>query len=227
MINIESAACRHVSIGPYNRRQLPPLLRLFQAPSPLEIKPMPSISPTSHEVPEHNQQSVKQQWLAILSVAVGAFALVTSEFLPVGVLNDVASDLGITAGQAGLMVTLPGIMAALAAPLLSVGIGAMDRRYLLIGLTLIMIIANAMVAYASDFNVLLFGRVLLGISIGGFWATALALRSRPAPKGVGVAQANSVILVGVARAPGPGLPGCRSGGSQWRWRRLRRGWCRC
>ncbi|HGA2320829.1 TPA: MFS transporter [Pseudomonas putida] len=167
---------------------------------------MPSVSQASHGRPEHDQQSVKQQWLAILSVAVGAFALVTSEFLPVGVLNDVASDLGISAGHAGLMVTLPGIMAALAAPLLSVGIGAMDRRYLLIGLTLIMIIANSVVAYASDFSLLLFGRVLLGISIGGFWATAIALSGRLAPKGVSVARATSIIMAGVTLATVLGVP---------------------
>lgn len=118
----------------------------------------------------------------------GCLRLVTSEFLPVGVLNDVASDLGISAGLAGLMVTLPGIMAALAAPLISVGVGALDRRYLLIGLTLIMIIANTIVAYAVDFNLLLVGRVLLGVSIGGFWATAIALSGRLAPDGMGVAR---------------------------------------
>jgi predicted MFS family arabinose efflux permease len=56
---------------------------------------MPSASRAPSGLPEHNQQTVLQQWLAILSVAVGAFALVTSEFLPVGVLNDVAADLGI------------------------------------------------------------------------------------------------------------------------------------
>ncbi|WP_236248003.1 MFS transporter [Pseudomonas mosselii] len=167
---------------------------------------MPSPNASPHSPPEHSQQSVRQQWLAILSVAVGAFALVTSEFLPVGVLNDVASDLGISAGQAGLMVTLPGIMAALAAPLLSVGIGALDRRYLLIALTLIMIVANAVVAYATDFGLLLFGRVLLGISIGGFWATAIALSGRLAPKGVGVAQATSIIMVGVTLATVLGVP---------------------
>ncbi|WP_288522254.1 MFS transporter [uncultured Pseudomonas sp.] len=167
---------------------------------------MPSTNASPHSPPEHSQQSVRQQWLAILSVAVGAFALVTSEFLPVGVLNDVASDLGISAGQAGLMVTLPGIMAALAAPLLSVGIGALDRRYLLIALTLIMIVANAVVAYATDFGLLLFGRVLLGISIGGFWATAIALSGRLAPKGVGVAQATSIIMVGVTLATVLGVP---------------------
>ncbi|TFF38597.1 MFS transporter, partial [Pseudomonas sp. RIT623] len=145
-------------------------------------------------------------WLAILSVAVGAFALVTSEFLPVGVLNDVAGDLGISAGHAGLMVTLPGVMAALAAPLLSVGIGTLDRRYLLSALTLIMIIANSVVAYATDFNLLLLGRVLLGISIGGFWATAIALSGRLAPRGVGVAQATSIIMVGVTLATVLGVP---------------------
>lgn len=165
---------------------------------------MPNSSP--HSPPEHSQQSRKQQWLAILSVAVGAFALVTSEFLPVGVLNDVAGDLGISAGHAGLMVTLPGVMAALAAPLLSVGIGTLDRRYLLSALTLIMIIANAVVAYATDFNLLLLGRVLLGISIGGFWATAIALSGRLAPRGVGVAQATSIIMVGVTLATVLGVP---------------------
>lgn len=167
---------------------------------------MPSNSQAPRGLPEHSQQSVTQQWLAILSVAVGAFALVTSEFLPVGVLNDVASDLGISAGLAGLMVTLPGIMAALAAPLISVGVGALDRRYLLIGLTLIMIIANAIVAYAGDFNLLLVGRVLLGISIGGFWATAIALSGRLAPDGMGVAKANSIIMAGVTLATVVGVP---------------------
>lgn len=167
---------------------------------------MPSASKAGRGLPEHNQQSLKQQWLAILSVAVGAFALVTSEFLPVGVLNDVASDLAISAGHAGLMVTLPGIMAALAAPILSVIIGALDRRYLLIGLTLIMIIANMVVAYASGFGLLLFGRVLLGISIGGFWATAIALSGRLAPNGVGVAKATSIIMMGVTLATVLGVP---------------------
>ncbi len=167
---------------------------------------MPSPNPAHQGRPEHAQQSLLQQWLAILSVAVGAFALVTSEFLPVGVLNDVAADLGISAGHAGLMVTLPGIMAALAAPLLSVSIGALDRRYLLVGLTFNMIVANAVVAYASDFNLLLLGRVLLGISIGGFWATAIALSGRLAPRGVGVGQANSIIMAGVTLATVLGVP---------------------
>ncbi|MFK3800090.1 MFS transporter [Pseudomonas sp. NPDC088444] len=167
---------------------------------------MPSASQATQGRPEHDQQNLKQQWLAILSVAVGAFALVTSEFLPVGVLNDIAAEMNISAGHAGLMVTLPGIMAALAAPFLSVIIGAQDRRYLLTSLTLIMIIANLTVSFASNFNLLLLGRILLGISIGGFWATAIALSGRLAPRGVSVAQATSIIMVGVTLATVLGVP---------------------
>ena len=205
MITIEPSACSITTTGFYNRSEFPPP-RLFQATFTPELNAMPNANQAPRGLPEHNQQSVKQQWLAILSVAVGAFALVTSEFLPVGVLNDVASDLGISAGHAGLMVTLPGIMAALAAPLLSVIIGKMDRRYLLIGLTLVMIIANLVVSLASDFSLLLFGRVLLGISIGGFWATAIALSGRLAPRGVDVAKATSIIMMGVTLATVLGVP---------------------
>ncbi len=68
-------------------------------------------------------------------------------------------------------------------------------------------IANSVVAFASDFNLLLFGRVLLGISIGGFWATAIALSGRLAPKGVGVAKATSIIMMGVTLATVLGVPG--------------------
>lgn len=206
MITIKPLAYRAGPTRFYNRLQFSPYPSPAPGAIPFGTYSMPNPNQPAQGVPEHNQQSVLQQWLAILSVAVGAFALVTSEFLPVGVLNDVASDLGISAGHAGLMVTLPGIMAALAAPLLSVGIGAMDRRYLLIGLTLIMIAANAVVAYATDFGLLLFGRVLLGVSIGGFWATAIALSGRLAPKGVGVAQATSIIMVGVTLATVLGVP---------------------
>lgn len=206
MMTIKARASVMVATLPYTRRQSPRTSACSQATVSLESIPMPSPHQAAPGLSEPNSQSVKQQWLAILSVAVGAFALVTSEFLPVGVLNDVASDLGISAGQAGLMVTLPGIMAALAAPLLSVGIGAMDRRYLLTGLTLIMIIANCIVSFANDFNVLLFGRVLLGVSIGGFWATAIALSGRLAPRGVGVAKATSIIMMGVTLATVLGVP---------------------
>jgi predicted MFS family arabinose efflux permease len=167
---------------------------------------MPSASQAPRGLPEHNQQSVKQQWLAILSVAVGAFALVTSEFLPVGVLNDVAADLSISAGHAGLMVTLPGIMAALAAPLLSVIIGAMDRRYLLIGLTLIMIIANMVVAFATS-TPLGARRPLRAMAVAQKPPMLIPSNTRPNSRRLkSLAKATSIIMMGVTLATVLGVP---------------------
>lgn len=167
-----------------------------------------TIEASADSVLSHDPEaaSLLRQWLAILSVAIGAFALVTSEFLPVGVLNEVSRDLGISVGHAGLMITLPGVVAALAAPLVTVGIGNMDRRKLLIFLTLMMVIANSIVALADNFTVILIGRLLLGIGIGGFWATAISLSARLAPTGVDVAKSTSIIMAGVTLATVLGVP---------------------
>ncbi|WP_343682882.1 MFS transporter [Acinetobacter baylyi] len=145
-------------------------------------------------------------WFAILAVSIAAFALVTSEFLPIGVLNDVANDLKISVGTAGLIITLPGVMAALAAPLLPVAFKQLDRRYVLLFLTAVMVIANAITAFASDFALLLISRMILGISIGGFWATAIALSGKLAPAHLPIAKATAVVMAGVTFATVLGVP---------------------
>ena len=96
----------------------------------------------SPEIPTTESSKTQGSWYAILAVAIVSFALFTSEFLPVGVLNSVATDLNISVGTAGLIITLPGVMAAFAAPLLPIYVKQLDRRYVLILLTAIMVIAN-------------------------------------------------------------------------------------
>jgi predicted MFS family arabinose efflux permease len=68
-----------------------------------------------------------RSWLAVVAVAVGAFAFVITEFLPVGLLPRIAADLGVLPGTAGLMVTVPGVIAAISAPGLMLVAGRMDR----------------------------------------------------------------------------------------------------
>ncbi len=145
-------------------------------------------------------------WLTILAVSIAAFALVTSEFLPIGVLNSVVSDLNISTGTAGLIITLPGVMAAFAAPLLPVAMKQLDRRYVLILLTFIMVIANTITAFSDNFTLLLLSRLVLGISIGGFWATAIALSGKLAPKSLPIAKATAVVMAGVTLATVLGVP---------------------
>ena len=161
---------------------------------------MDSTSPSTPSTPSQGS------WLAILAVSIAAFALVTSEFLPIGVLNSVASDLNISTGTAGLIITLPGIMAAFAAPLLPVAMKQLDRRYVLILLTLIMVIANTVTAFATSFSMLLLSRLILGIAIGGFWATAIALSGKLAPAHLPIAKATAVVMAGVTLATVLGVP---------------------
>ena len=157
---------------------------------------------TSKDSPPTTQGS----WYALLTVAITAFALVTSEFLPIGVLNSIAADLNISPGTAGLVITLPGIMAALAAPLLPVWVKQLDRRYLLIGLTAIMVLANLITALSHSFALLLFSRFFLGIAIGGFWATAIALSGKLAPPHLPIAKATAIVMAGVTLATVLGVP---------------------
>ena len=160
------------------------------------------------ETDSNQQDSPKSEgnWYAVITLSITAFILVTSEFLPIGVLNAIAQDLNVTVGTAGLVITLPGVMGAFAAPLISVWVKGMDRRYLLIGLTAVMVVANFITAYASTFELVLFSRFILGIAIGGFWATAIALSGRVAPSHLPIAKATAIVMAGVTLATVLGVP---------------------
>jgi predicted MFS family arabinose efflux permease len=54
----------------------------------------------------------------VFSVALGTFTLVTNEFLPVALLTDIRTSLGVSQGTAATMVTVPAVVAAIASPAL-------------------------------------------------------------------------------------------------------------
>lgn len=156
-------------------------------------------------------------WAAALSIAIGAFALVTTEFLPVGLLPAIAAELGVTEGVAGMMVTVPGLVAAAAAILVTVGIGRADRRHVLWGLTATMLLSNLIVALAPSFPVVLAGRALLGVGVGGFWALGPALSTRLVPPGA-EPRALSMIFAGVSIGTVAGVPAGALVGELLGWR---------
>lgn len=168
------------------------------------------MSPPSSICSDKNQSiaSIAHQgsWLAILSVALSAFALVTGEFLAVGVLNEIAHDFQISIGTAGWTVTITAITGMFSALLIPLSAKSLDRRYLLLILMLIMVVANLLTALASNFTLVLLGRFLLGISIGGFWATAVALSGRVAPAHLPIAKATALVASGVTLASVLGVP---------------------
>ncbi len=144
-------------------------------------------------------------WLAVLAVTLGIFSLMTSELLPVGLLTPVGTALDVSEGTAGLMVTVPGLVAAVSAPVVTVATGRVDRRIVLVVLIGLMGAANLASAFATSFTVVLVARFLIGVSVGGFWSIAggIALRLVPARH---VARATAVIFGGVETASVLGVP---------------------
>ncbi|MGF6380606.1 MFS transporter [Paraburkholderia atlantica] len=161
-------------------------------------------TPTTSASLEGSSTSASQ-WLSVIAVAVSAFAFVTAEFLPVGLLPQIAHDLGVSPGVAGLMVTTPGLMGAILAPTLIVSAGRMDRRYVFLLLTAGLLISNVVCAIAPNLAIMLVGRALLGGALGGFWTLATAAAPRLV-QAKDAAKATGTILTGVTFATVIGVP---------------------
>ncbi|MBU9809723.1 MFS transporter [Rahnella sp. SL6] len=163
------------------------------------------------------ETSAFRRWLAVFSLACGTFALVNTEFLPIGLLSPIAQSLGITEGHAGLAVMLPGLVAAISAPLIMLFARKMDRRTLLLLLSATVIVANGIAVLAQSFNILLIGRIILGIGVGGFWSFAIPSGRRLVSEEQG-ARAISLITAGVAVGTVAGVPAGAFIGDLFGWR---------
>ncbi|MFJ4155523.1 MFS transporter [Pseudomonas sp. NPDC089752] len=143
--------------------------------------------------------------LAVASLGFGTFAQVTCEFAPIGVLPEAATNFDVSSGVAGLMMTLPGIFAAVSALFVATVIRQADRKLVLLALALLLVVSSIVCAMAPTFEFLLAGRALLGICLGASWTMALSIASRVASPGK-VHQAAAAVFAGVTAAMILGLP---------------------
>ncbi|OWG18093.1 MFS transporter [Delftia sp. K82] len=164
------------------------------------------------------EPAARRPWLAVSAVGLATFSVVTTEMLPVGLLTSIAGSLGTSMGRAGLMISLPALLAALFAPLVVMAAGGMDRRRILCGLLALLVLANLASALAPSLIWLLAARVLVGFCMGGIWAIAGGLAARLVPQ-ASMGLATSVIFGGVAAASVLGVPlGALIGDfAGWRW----------
>lgn len=178
-----------------------------------DISPLLPAASELDSSPELNSAN----WAGILSLTLGVFGLVTAEFLPASLLTAMAADLGISAGAAGQAVTATALVGAVAALSIPVLTRNLDRKIVLLGLSLLLVISNVLAATAVSFFVLIVARVLLGIALGGFWSMAAALAMRLVPENL-FARAMSVVLTGVSVATVCAAPLGAYIGDLWGWR---------
>lgn len=156
-------------------------------------------------------------WPAVGALSLGVFGLVTAEFLPASLLTAMAADLHVSEGTAGQSVTATALVAAVAAPCLPLLTSRLDRRSVMLALTVLLVLSNVLAVLATSLPLLLVARVLLGLALGGFWALsgALALRLVPPDR---FARAMALVLTGVSVATVCAAPIGAWMEQQWGWR---------
>ncbi|WP_234384517.1 MFS transporter [Streptomyces sp. MMG1121] len=144
-------------------------------------------------------------WVAVGAVTLGIFSIVTTEILPIGLLTKIGSGFSVSDGMAGLMMTMPGLLAAVSAPVVTVATARVDRRLMLCVFMLLLALANFLAAVAPGYWLVLLSRVVVGVVIGGFWSIGAGLPERLVPK-ESVGRATSVIFSAVPLGSVLGLP---------------------
>ncbi|WNC08249.1 MFS transporter [Pseudomonas coleopterorum] len=151
----------------------------------------------SHAGDSANEAPATPAWMAVFSLAMGVFGLLTAEYLPASLLTLMATDLGVSEALAGQAVTVTAVVALFAGLLVPGLTRSIDRRWVLLGFSTLMVASNLLVAVSSSFAVLLLMRILLGIALGGFWSMAAAVAMRLVPSAL-LPRALSIIFSGIA-----------------------------
>ena len=142
-----------------------------------------------------DKESKVPNWNAVWSMTIGVSGLIIAEFLPAGVLTPMAKNLGISEGLAGQAVTATSILAVVTSLFIAFLTRKLNRKTVLLSLSILMALSSLIVALAPSFALVLLGRVVLGISLGGFWSMATAITIRLVPD-ADVPKALSVIFGG-------------------------------
>ncbi|MFE7837412.1 MFS transporter [Streptomyces sp. NPDC057474] len=155
--------------------------------------------------------------LALLALAVGAFGIGTTEFVIMGLLPEVAADLGISIPAAGHLVSAYALGVVIGAPLLAAVTARMPRRKVLIGLMVLFVVGNALSALAPDEHWLLAARFLSGLPHGAFFGVgAVVATGLVAPERK--ARSVSLMFLGLTIANIAGVPAATLVGQHFGWR---------
>ncbi|GGK30798.1 MFS transporter [Salinarimonas ramus] len=164
-----------------------------------------------------SQRAGWREWIAVATLGVASFAIVTTELAPIGLLSQIGGDLDRPPQQVGLVVTLYAWIAAGAALVSVVTLGRAPRRPLLAGLLVVLAVSAGASAMAESFGALMVARVVGAIAHGAFWAMIGTLGAQLVPpRQVGLAT--SIIFGGVSAASVIGVPLANAIGLASDWR---------
>ena len=143
--------------------------------------------------------------LPILTLAAAGFAVVTTEFVIIGVLPQLAADLGVSIAQAGLLATIFAFTVAIAAPFLTALVANVERKKLFAGLLAMIAVSNALTALAPTFETPAAARVIGALALPVFWAVGTAAAAKlGGPEGGGKSVA--ILYASISAGTVIGIP---------------------
>ncbi|SDN33792.1 MFS transporter [Streptomyces wuyuanensis] len=155
--------------------------------------------------------------LALLALAVSAFGIGTTEFVMMGLLPNVAEDLGTSVPTAGQLVSAYAIGVVIGAPLLTALGSRVPRKRMLLLLMALFTVGNLASALAPGFGTLLAGRVLAGLPHGAFFGVGAVVAARLVAEGR-QARAVATMFLGLTVANIVGVPAATLLGQHLGWR---------
>ncbi|MED1489506.1 MFS transporter [Bacillus smithii] len=159
----------------------------------------------------------KRSTLALLALAVSAFAIGTTEFISVGLLPLISKSLHVSVSVAGLTVSLYALGVTFGAPILTAITSQMPRKSLLLWIMFVFIIGNSLAAIATNIGVLLVARVISAFSHGVFMSIASTIAASLVSENRR-ASAISIMFTGLTVATVTGVPFGTFIGQQFGWR---------
>lgn len=163
------------------------------------------------------EQAPKNGGLALLALAISAFGIGTTEFVPVGLLAAIAKDLNIGITVAGFIISGYAIGVAVGAPILTALTNRLNRKTLLMALMIVFIIGNLVSAFSSSFEILIVARFITAFSHGVFFSigATIAVQLVPPHK---KASAIALMFTGLTVATVTGVPLGTLIGQTFGWR---------
>ncbi len=153
----------------------------------------------------NNANKRSRIWSSILCLALAAFIFNTTEFVPVGLLPNIAESFSMDVAHAGLLLTIYAWAVSLLSLPLTVLTAKMERRKLLIFLFCLFIGSHILAGFAWSFYSLMVARIGIACAHAVFWAITTPLAVRLAPNGK-KAKAMGFIVVGTSMATVLGIP---------------------
>ncbi|MEN8280059.1 MFS transporter [Acinetobacter gerneri] len=153
----------------------------------------------------------------LLALAIGAFAIGTTEFSPMGFLPQIAESLNISIPSAGMLITAYALGVMIGAPIMTLWFGHFSRRKALILLMSIFTIGNILAAIAPSYLGLMGARIITSLNHGAFFGIGSIVATSVVPKDK-QASAVAMMFMGLTIANIGGVPLATWVGQNIGWR---------